>query len=67
VGGPDGIKVKDSAKLTHQDTAGLLRISHKKSRSGEEWTLEVFGKVDALPLLGLHLGLFSEPRSKRSR
>ncbi len=58
--GPDGVRLKDSGELTHDQAAAVAEVSETTNLHGGSIKIKTHDKVKALELLGRHLGVFAE-------
>lgn len=58
--GPRGVTLKDSSKLTPEQTAAISEVSETVTESGGSIRFKLHDKISALEKIGRHLGMFKE-------
>lgn len=56
--GPEGVKVRDSAQLSEEEASIVEEVSETRTKDGGTVRVKTGAKVEALKLLGQHLGMF---------
>jgi phage terminase small subunit len=56
--GPDGVKLRPSGDLTDDEAAIVAEVVETRTEAGGTLRVKVANKVEALKLLGQHLGMF---------
>jgi phage terminase small subunit len=61
--GPDGVLIADSDSLSEDHSAAISEVKYAPSKNGATVSVKMHSKLQALELLGKHLGIFNEQSS----
>jgi len=61
--GPDKLKIKALAKLEKEDKACVSEVSKTDTKEGSNLKFKLHNKIQALELLGRHIGAFDDKQS----
>lgn len=65
--GPEAVKLIECGKLTKAQAACVAEVTERSTRSGITRSIKLHSKLEALKLLGQHLGMFREVKDVNVR